>query len=240
MFTKPGSFVRQPPLVFDLSHWLLPMYYTPSRSITEGAEANYSAVKITRDGGETWKECEIPQSGGLVQPNVLKLRHGVFVAFFRSRFADFIYKSTSSDGCRWTAPIPTQLPNNNSSIQALLLRNGHIVMAFNNTSSSIKREKTQAGPRKPLSVALSTDGGQTWPWIRDIETGSKEPEHPEDRKHEDYSYPAVVQEPDGKIDVAYTYRRERIKVVQFDEEWIKRGSTIGKFKGDNNHSGEER
>ena len=240
MFTKPGSFVRQPLLVFDISHWLLPMYYTPSRSITEGAEANYSAVKITRDGGETWKECEIPQSGGLVQPNVLKLRHGVFVAFFRSRFADFIYKSTSSDGCRWTAPIHTQLPNNNSSIQAVLLRNGHIVMAFNNTSSSNKREKTQAGPRKPLSVALSTDGGQTWPWIRDIETGSKELEHPEDREHEDYSYPSVIQEPDGKIDVAYTYRREQIKVVHFDEEWIKRGSTIGKFKGDNNHRGEER
>lgn len=90
--------------------------------------------------------------------------------------------------------------------------------------------------RKPLSIALSQDGGETWPWIRDIETGASASQHDEAEedggKPDEYSYPSVLQDADGKINVAYTYRREAIKVVRFDEEWVQSGTTVGNFKGD--------
>lgn len=236
LFTQAGSFLRHPPVLISRKVWLLPMYYTPSRTITNGAEADHSAMKLTSDGGKTWKECEVPQSNGLVQPSVLRLADGHFLAFFRSRYADFIYRSTSTDGCNWTAPAPTHLPNNNSSIQSAMLRDGSLVIAFNNSSAGVTRDKARVSVRKPLSIALSEDGGETWPWVRDIETGGP-PGHENVFQHprwtpEEYSYPSVLQDAKGKITVAYTYSRQAIKVVRFDEAWIKQGHTEGKFKGD--------
>jgi predicted neuraminidase len=236
LFTQAGSFIRHPPVLISKKVWLLPMYYTPSRSITNGAEADHSAIKITSDGGKSWKECNVPQSNGLVQPTVVRLANKHFLAFFRSRYADFIYQSTSASGCDWTAPTPTHLPNNNSSIQLAKLRDGSLVIAFNNSSAGVTREKARTSVRKPLSIALSDDGGQTWPWVRDIDAGSSGG-HPNDiQEHrwtpEEYSYPSLLQDANGKIVVAYTYSREAIKVVRFAKEWIKQGHTEGKFKGD--------
>jgi predicted neuraminidase len=234
LFTQPGSFIRHPPILIGKKVWLLPMYYTPSRNITDGAESHYSAVKLTSDGGKSWKECKIPQSNGLVQQSVVRLATGHFLGFFRSRYADFIYQSTSDNGCDWTVPTPTHLPNNNSSIQLAMLRDGSLVIAFDNNSSGVTRDKTGVSARKPLSIALSQDGGETWPWVRDIETGNPagQQKKVQDWTHEEYSYPSLLQDANGKINVAYTYSREAIKVVRFDEEWIKQGNTEGKFKGD--------
>jgi predicted neuraminidase len=227
LFDTPGAFVRQSLLVMPNGDWMLPMYFTPSRGITRGAETNYSAVKISGDKGAHWKECTVPDSNGYVQPDVIQL-NGHYLAFFRSRYADYIYRSASDDGCTWTAPRKTQLPNNNSSIQVTKLANGHLVLAFNNVSSVVVKGKPQAGPRKPLSVALSEDGGETWRWVRDLETGlpaarqlPADPIGKDQPGREEYSYPSIVQTPDGKINVAYTYRRFTIKTVRFDEGWIR-------------------
>jgi len=236
LFTEPGSFIRHPPVLISKNNWLLPMYYTPSRSIIDGAESHYSAVRITSDAGKSWRECGVPQSNGLVQQSILRLATGRFVGFFRSRYADFIYKDTSEDGCDWTVPAPTHLPNNNSSIQLAMLKDGSLVIAFNNNSAGVTRDKTSVSVRRPLSIALSQDSGETWPWIRDLETGrsaGQDSGAPVDIVTDDeYSYPSVLQDANGKIVIAYTYRRETIKVVRFDEEWIKQNNTVGKFKGD--------
>jgi predicted neuraminidase len=237
LFDSPGSFVRQPLRITPAGDWLLPMYVTPSRGITEGAETNYPIIKISRDRGTTWQDCAVPNANGYVQPGIVRLRNGRYAAFFRSRFADFIFRSDSPDGCSWTPPYKTVLPNNNSSIQVTQLKNGHLLMAFNNVGSVVTGGKPKAGPRKPLTVALSEDEGKTWGWVRDIETGSlKEGEaaisNQKDRPgREEFSYPSILQGPDGRIYVAYTYRRYVIKCVRFDEAWIKNGSSTGVFKG---------
>lgn len=220
LFDKPGSFTRQPPILLSAKHWLLPIYYTPSRSITDGAESNYSAVKITTDGGANWKECAIPQSEGLVQQSILKVHKDRFAGFFRSRYADFIYRSTSKDGCAWSVPLPTTLPNNNSSIQGTLLHDGAIAIAFNNSSAGTARDKPRTAARKPLTVALSQDAGKTWRWIRSLETGASEDTGQQNKKSDEYSYPSVLQDARGQIYVAYTYRHQTIKVVRFHEDWI--------------------
>jgi predicted neuraminidase len=234
LFAKPGSFTRHPPVVMDDGAWLLPMYYTPSAGITKGATSNYSVVEISKDQGKNWHECRIPDSNGVVQPTVIKLDTKSYIAFFRSRYADWIYQSTSSDGCEWTAPAPTELPNNNSSIQAARLTDGHLVIAFNNSSGPSGERKPQTGPRVPLSVALSKDNGKTWTSVRDLETGdlnsSGSKHFPDHTGRDEFSYPSILQLPDGKILVAYTYRREAIKAALFSEQWLDANTTTGKFK----------
>jgi predicted neuraminidase len=239
LFDQPGAFVRQPLVTMSNGDWMLPMYFTPSKGITNGAETNYSVVKISGDQGAHWKDCAIPESNGYVQPSVVRPQDGRYLAFFRSRYADYIYKSASSDGCTWTVPQKTQLPNNNSSIQVAKLTNGHLVIAFNNVRAVVTKGKPQTGPRKPLSVALSEDGGETWGWVRDLETGIPragellpDPIKTEKPGREEYSYPSILQAADGKINVAYTYRRLTIKIVRFDESWLKTGTTTGTFTGD--------
>jgi predicted neuraminidase len=53
-------------------------------------------------------------------------------------------------------------------------------------------------------VALSDDGGATWPRCRVVETAGGE-----------YSYPAIIQTADGLVHLTYTYRRTHIKHVAF-------------------------
>jgi predicted neuraminidase len=248
MFDQPGAFDRQR-LTIVGDKWILPMYFTPAKD----GGPNYSVVNISADQGKTWKTCKVPESDGLVQPDVIHLSPGHFVAFFRSRFADWVYKSTSPDGCSWTPPVPTRIPNNNASIQTARLRNGHLVMAFNNSQARQSREnptgERQKADRLPVSIALSVDGGQTWPWVRDVETGKGLPKDPVpdtiagihlnekqkrgfEQRLEAYEYPSVIQTADGALHVAYTFRRRTIKYVSFSEDWIRKGGTIGLFKGD--------
>jgi predicted neuraminidase len=217
LFDKPGAFVRNRIVIRPDGAWLLPMYFTPSAGITTGAETNYSVVKISKDLGATWSDCPVPDSNGYVQPSIVPLSKSSYVAFFRSRFADFIFRSTSTDGCTWSAPKATSLPNNNASIQAVGLKDGRIAVAFNNAHAANIIGKPSTGPRKPLTVALSSDGGNTWSASRDVELGRQGAIN---NAREEYSYPSILQEKNGAILVAYTFLRQTIKVVEFPESWI--------------------
>ena len=230
LFTEPGSFDRQP-LVILHDDWLFPTYRSASKGITTNAQNDRSIVKLSKDGGKTWSDCEVPDSGGLVQMNIVKLSEQNLLAFFRSRYADWVYKSHSTDGCLWSAPAPTQLPNNNASIQVARLKDGHLVIAFNNAQATTTRGEPRTAPRRILSVALSVDGGETWPWVRDVQSGNEPPTFRPGEEAE-YSYPSVVQAPNEMIQLAFTFRRETIKYMTFDEQWIKEGTTDGTFKGD--------
>lgn len=231
LFGKPGAFVRHPLLILKDGAWMLPMTYVTSKGIGAGSETNYSATEISRDHGKTWKECLMAGTMGKVQPTVVPLASGQLLSFFRSRASDFIYSSTSLDGCTWSPAAPTVLPNNNASVQAFRLRNGHIVLTFDNSSV----RNGGKGLRKPLSVALSLDEGKTWSYVRDVEVGRADFGLAEQRRkepgREEYSYPTIMQTRDGEILAAFTYRRQTIKIVSFRENWIKQGGAVGEYKG---------
>ena len=242
LFGKPGSFDRQR-LVVSGNEWFFPMYYTP-RSDAD----HYSSVQISTDNGSHWRECVVADSKGLVQPDLVEAPPRHFTLFFRSRFADWVYISHSDNGCSWTTPRPTQIPNNNSSIQVTGLRNGHLVAAFNNIQATTTKGKPTDYARFPMSVALSVDGGQTWPWVRDVDIGQDVPQEKVptamagvDVTSEqntffqhlfEYSYPSIIQTQDGIIHMSYTFRRRTIKYASFSESWIKGAGTLGLFTGD--------
>jgi predicted neuraminidase len=137
-------------------------------------------------------------------------------AFFRDRNAVSIhYADSHDDGLTWATPKPTSLPSNNAGIEAFTLKTGAVIMAFNNHNG------TQL-PRSPLTVALSYDNGMTWPYQRNVQI------HDDDNSThtEEYSYPSLLQSfwsgsDDNDIHLVYTYDRETIKYVIFNEKWIK-------------------
>ncbi|RPK10811.1 sialidase family protein [Priestia endophytica] len=137
LFDQEGTFIRQPIVVLDNGEWLLPVFYchtTKGRKWT--GHRDTSAVKISKDEGNTWEEYEVPNSTGCVHMNIEKLDDGTLLALFRSRWADYIYSSYSTDNGRtWSEPKPTELPNNNSSIQFTKLANGHLALVFNNMNA---------------------------------------------------------------------------------------------------------
>lgn len=137
LFDTPGTFIRHPIVVLDNGEWLIPVFYcqsVPGRKWV--GDRDTSAVRISADDGRTWTEYPVPGSIGCVHMNVGKLGDGTLVALFRSRWADHIYMSRSQDNGRtWAAPIPTKLPNNNSSIQFTVLNNGHLALVFNDVNA---------------------------------------------------------------------------------------------------------
>lgn len=234
LFTHPGIYLRQPIVIFH-HDWLFPIYQERSGGInSSSAGKDSSLVEVSKDSGIAWSGFEVPDSGGLVQMSVvLPGQDGQLLAFFRSRYADWIYETKSIDGSHWDAPLRTSLPNNNSSIQAARLKDGFIVMVFNNAQAETDRTHPTEGSRKVLSIALSADNGKTWPWIRDLQAGNEPPSYCQCEDPE-YSYPSVTQSSNGKIQVAFSFRRETIKYMTFDEDWIKQGSTVGIQTGDFN------
>lgn len=197
-----GLFVRQPPAVLADGDWLLPVFHcqgVPGRKWV--GDLDTSAVKLSSDRGATWREVAVPDSLGCVHMNVVALSDGTLLAHYRSRWADSIYESRSTDGgASWSAPVPTALPNNNSSIQATALADGRLALVFNDVNAEGATERRAslydeiededgAGvpegaapaapgarsaywgvPRAPMTLALSSDGGRTWT-KRNLEVG---------------------------------------------------------------------
>jgi predicted neuraminidase len=255
---RPGSgtFIRQPIVVLDNGDWLLPVFFcntVPGEKWSGDEDA--SAVMISSDEGRTWSEHAVPNSVGAVHMSIVPLGGRTLVAFFRSRWADHVYLSRSQDGGRsWSAPEPTRLPNNNSSIQAIRLADGDLAMVFNDMraerdtarrlslydeiqddepiaaapgGAAARRPGRKAfwgTPRAPMTLALSRDGGKTWPVRRNLEVGDGYclTNNSKDGLNREFSYPSIHQTPDAMLHIAYTYFRQAIKYARIEKSWILR------------------
>lgn len=249
LLDKPGTFIRQPVTVLDNGNWLLPVFYCRTRPGEKWVgNDDISAVKISSDNGKSWRDVEVPHSLGCVHMNITPLADGSLVALFRSRWADNIYLSRSDDGGEsWSVPEPTALPNNNSSIQVTTLRDGKLALVFNHMSAAGAQERRASlydeiddgdgrkeptvtegrsafwgAPRAPMTVALSPDGGKTWPWQRNLDEGDGYcmTNNSQDKLNREFSYPSIKQGDDGQLHIAYTYFRQAIKYVRISSEWV--------------------
>jgi len=94
-------------------------------------------------------------------------------------------------GVTWTQAHYIELPSNNSGIDAVRLKDGRIVMIFNNTTVG----------RTPLNLGVSSDG-EHFRVFATLEDAVGQ-----------YSYPAIIQSPGGDLDITYTWQRKTIKYV---------------------------
>ncbi|MBI4574458.1 MAG: exo-alpha-sialidase [candidate division NC10 bacterium] len=134
----------------------------------------------------------VPQDfSGVIQPTLWEYAPGRVKMLMRStQRVGCVCASLSDDSGRtWSPAERLPIPNPNSGLDAVRLRDGRIVLACNPVPEG----------RTPLSVLVSEDNGVTWPRRKDLETDAGE-----------YSYPSVIQAEDGRVHVVATHRRERI------------------------------
>lgn len=226
LFDRPGSFCRQKIQVLSNGRWIFGNWICFPDRTRNGSDI--TVMQISDDQGKTWHEAKVPESEGRVHANLIELESGKLIALFRSRFADNIYISYSSDyGSTWTAPERTCLPNNNSSISAIRLQSGALALAYNAVRfNDIPGKTVWPHQRCPVTLALSEDEGKTWPYRRVIEAGEGFVGEYNDINNRRYEYPVIIQSSDGMIHGAYSWGNRRcIKYFCVDETWI-RGKQI--------------
>lgn len=233
VFPEEGTFCRQPIQVLSNGRWIFGNWIcTDSAS---GLAGDPSAFRISDDQGKSWRRVDMPGSHGRVHPNVVELENGHLAAFMRSRAADFIYRSESFDyGDTWSVPVPTPLPNNNSSISAVKLASGRVAIAYNPTCTPEPKADEAAWPglRCPVAVALSEDGGLTFPLIRHMELGEGYVGAENSTNNRQYEYPYLMQSADGRLHLAFAYQTRRgVKWMSFTEEDVigEKRETVGLY-----------
>jgi predicted neuraminidase len=152
----------------------------------------------TLDLGRTWETIGPVNDGkeiGAIQPSILCHPNGRLQAVGRTTKGKLFEVWSEDVGQTWGRLMLTALPNPNSGIDAVTLRDGRHLLVYNHTLRG----------RSPLNVAVSADG-KTWQAALVLE---EEP-------NQEFSYPAVIQTSDGRVHVTYTWKRQRVKHAVLD------------------------
>lgn len=243
-----GTFIRAPIQVRSDGAWLLPLFRCIPRPGERWIGSHdTAALAISLDSGKTWRAVEVPELTGCVHMTLVPMGDDAYAAFFRRRQADFVHRTESRDGGEsWSVPVLTDVPNNNSSIAVIRLQDGRFAMACNPTSAyqhpearrtslydEIEADDTRPNatggcnpiwgvPRAPMTLCLSKDDGRSFPHRILIEdgTGACLSNNSTDGQNREMSYPSLLQQPDGTLELAYTYHRRAIKHVRFAPNWL--------------------
>ncbi|MES2913546.1 MAG: exo-alpha-sialidase [Pseudomonadota bacterium] len=245
-----GSFIRGRFVRRQDGAWMMPVFRCISRPGQRwNGSHDTAAVALSQDDGQTWNLNEVPESIGSVHMTIVPLDGDHMVAFYRRRQSDFVHRSQSTDGgFTWSSPVPTDVPNNNSSINVIRLGDGRLAMVCNPVSAATSTDRRvslydeiEEGddrpdatggcapiwgvPRAPLTLCVSSDGGKTWPLrsIIDDSSGSCLSNNSVDGRNKELSYPYLLEGQDGALHVAYTYFRRAIKYVRLPAGGIDRG-----------------
>jgi predicted neuraminidase len=218
--SAPGGFPRNRIIPAPNGGVLFPFYNASSSPEFDGH--NYAIMGISDaarslDSSSKWKFVPIPGSGDLVQPSTVQVgTNESLITFFRDRRSENIYRATADPtGHEWSKPdTSANLPNNNAGIEANVIKpSNRIVIAYNPTTHW----------RDPLEIALSDDGGQSWPYKRYLQYGDSDASDAQ-VVHNEFSYPSVLVTYNSTgsaiIHVTYTYNRDTIKYKRFTEQWV--------------------
>ncbi len=205
-----GMMVRSKPIVLHDGDYLLPIYHETGhdREIV-GADTTSLFLRCNPKTMKWSETNRIHSRLGCLQPAVAQINENDLIAFMRRGGGyepctdGWMVKSESHDGGRtWSEGEETDFPNPNSAIDLIRLANGHLVLVYNDNMDD----------RTPLTVAVSTDNGATWPVKQNIAEGPGP-----------FAYPYAIQSQDGLIHVIYTTNdRTQIMRAVFPEEAVAR------------------
>ncbi len=214
LVNEEGMMVCNKPIVLNNGDYLLPLYFEDGNN-PEATGADSSGLFLHYDvTKKVWKQTgRIRSATGNIQPVAVKVRGNSLVAYCRRggnyepTTNGWLVRAESRDGgWTWSEGVNSQFKNPNAAVDFIKLRSGNLLLTFNDSMND----------RTPLTVALSTDGDQTWPWRRNVADGPY-----------DYGYPMSLQTRDGKIHLIFTsHDRAIVNHAVFDEEWIKQGGPV--------------
>lgn len=209
-FRRMGWQTKNKAVIIGNGRMILPLY-------SDGFD--FSLMAITDDSGETWQFSEPLVGPGNIQPSIAMKSDGTLVTYMRygGPPPHRLQVSVSKDrGMTWSVMRPSELFNPGSGADLVTLKNGHWVLAYNDTEDG----------RHSLAISISTNEGESWDYTRHLELDTRDTEIAT-QSH----YPSIIQGRDGLLHVIYSYHhRDRkgapsgtIKYAQFDEEWVKEG-----------------
>lgn len=202
-FSRLGWFTRTHPIELPNGRIIVPLY-------SDGF--SFGLMAISDDAGKTWHASEPIVGFGNIQPSVVRRKNGDLVAYMRDNGPPpkRIMKSISKDnGETWTAAEDTELFNPGTSVEAIALKDGRWVIAYNDLEKG----------RNSLAISMSDDEGQTWKWKRNMDKGAGR-----------YHYPSLIQASDGSLHLTYSIfepvdskESKSIKHARFNTAWIEQG-----------------
>ncbi len=199
-FLNLSTLVRNKPIFASDGRIGLPVYHEMALKfpqmlwLTPGPQGSVQEYRMRNLASEP----------GLIQPTLVPLDHDRVLMMLRDRRSERRMHTAYSDdnGWTWSDAAPSGLPNPDSALDGLRLRDGRILIVYNHAHRS----------RDNLRLALSADGGRSWRSGPTIEAAA----------NREYSYPFLVEDQRGQIHLTYTWQRERIKHVEFNVAWLDR------------------
>lgn len=188
-----GNGLGGPPLMLADGGIALPL---DQRLLGQGSEL----LRLSATGRVIDKiRLDHPQGGG--RPAVVALDAQQALALTSGDGTNRAALRSTDGGRHWAAQAGLDLPGPDSPLAVLRLAGGKLLLAGNPT-----------GGKGSLQLWLSADDGHSWragPTMETAADGAAE-----------FTDPALLQARDGRIHLAYTWRRQRIKHLVFSEAWL--------------------
>ena len=192
--TDPGVMVRYAPVQRKNTYFLLPAY---------DERINQTVLMTADPGAEGWFPVEHFNGIKSIQGSIVRQSDTDLTMLLRPTGEDRVCLRSIScdDGRSWSSVLRTTLPNPLSGVVAFQMGDA-LCAVYNHTTEH---------RRYPLSLSYSMDRGTSW-------TG---PIHIDETQHE-VSYPSFIVDDAGVAHGVYTFGRNRIYYVTFDNHWWKR------------------
>jgi len=190
--------VKNQGLILSQGAFLLPVYHEFIHKFSQ------LMLFSPEKGGLRYEMRRMTQAGRAIQPALVHQGGKNLTAFFRNMAAPrekFILRAESGDvGQTWSDLSPTPLPNPSSGFDMITLAHGACLGVINNSFQD----------RSDLTLVLSRDGGKTWKTLKILENAPGR----------EYSYPFIMRDRQT-FHLTYTFERQRIKHVVFNETWLR-------------------
>lgn len=172
----------------------------PSSTENEGWRVH---MEMRSDNGNTWERTPAlnKKDTAVIQPTLLSFPDGKIEMLCRSKVSRILFSWSRDNGRTWTSFKASNLPNPNSGIDGVSLKDGRQLVVYNHLVNG----------RNILNVAISDDG-QEWKAAALLEN--------EENRDSEFSYPAVIQSNDGMVHITYTWNRKQIKHIIIDPSLI--------------------
>ena len=167
---QPGYYVLNNDRVIQLEDGRLLMAVARHKGPgEEWTNAGSLFAYYSDDDGKTWTASEqVPNDTDIVtqEPGLIELKDGRVMMYIRAS-GGFQQLSYSSDqGKTWSAIETSNIPSPLSPATIERMPGGDWLLVWNNNDGS---NQELAGKRTPLTAAISSDEGQSWTQIKNIE-----------------------------------------------------------------------
>ena len=196
-----SALVKSPALQFSDGRMGIPAYHELIGKFGE-------LLRI--DEGRVIDKRRMSDGRSSIQPLVFVESHQNGVAYFRQARllgpAKIAVSETKDSGQSWIVEGDLPIPNPNSALAGLILKNGSRILVANNLEQG----------RDRLVMLMASDSSKDWKVIQVLEDDEGLP----DEQRREFSYPFLSATSDGRVHLLYTWDRKRIRHVYFQSTWF--------------------